>query len=118
LAANEEPQLPAIVDLPAQLRADAGSDGPAWSLTSMDLNVNLVRFDGGRGVPEHVNAEVDVLILAIEGAGQVVIDGGVYELRASQACLIPKGALRSIRSAGGPFAYLTCHRRRGGLWPA
>jgi quercetin dioxygenase-like cupin family protein len=105
------------VDLLALARAAEGA-GPIWSHTAEDLNVNLVRFDGGTGVPAHVNAEVDVLIVAIEGEGRLELNGETLALRAGQACLIPKGVTRAIGSAGGPFAYLTCHRRRGGLWPA
>ncbi|HLZ68919.1 MAG TPA: cupin domain-containing protein [Dehalococcoidia bacterium] len=111
------PQLPAIVTLAERLAADRGPDGPAFSLSSGDLNVNLVRFDAGRGVPEHVNAELDVLLLGIAGQGVLEIEGVARPFGAGQLCLVPLGARRAIRSAGGPFAYLTCHRRRGGLMP-
>ena len=30
---------------------------------------------------------------------------------------IPTGARRAIGRAGERFGYLTCHRRRAGLWP-
>ena len=54
---NQESGTAAFVDL-ARLLADAGAgDGPLWTLASEDLNVNLLRFDGGRGVPEHVNED-------------------------------------------------------------
>lgn len=107
-----------IVTLAEQLAAAADSDGPVYSLTSADLNVNLVRFDGGRGVPAHVNDALDVLLVAVSGAGLVEIDGETRPFVAGQLCLVPAGARRAIRSAGGPFAYLTCHRRRPGLMPA
>ncbi len=105
-----------ITDLLSLARTANGA-GPVWSETGEDLNVNLVRFDGGAGVPAHVNAELDVLIVAIDGEGRLELNGETLELRAGQCCLIPKGATRAIHSAAGPFAYLTCHRRRGGLWP-
>ena len=105
-----------VVDLLALARAADGI-GPIWSLSSMDLNVNLIRFEGDAGVPAHVNEEVDVLVLAIEGEGTLELDGETQALRAGQCCLIPRGATRAIRSAGRTFAYLTCHRRRAGLWP-
>lgn len=115
---NEEANRIEIVDLPAHLRAGDDSDGSQWSITSADLNVNLVRFDRGRGVPKHVNGEVDVLIAVIEGEGVLTVEGIERSIRAGQLCLIPKGTARSIRSAGASFAYLTCHRSRGGIWPS
>jgi quercetin dioxygenase-like cupin family protein len=106
------------VTLAERLAADLGPDGPAFSLSSADLNVNLLRFDAGRGIPEHINAEVDVLLVGVSGEGVLEIDGTEQPFSAGQLCLVPRGARRAIRSAGGPFAYLTCHRRRGGLMPA
>jgi quercetin dioxygenase-like cupin family protein len=105
------------VDLAALARA-ATAPGPAWTHQSEDLNVNLIVFASGEGVAEHVNTEVDVLLVGIAGAGAVIVDGMRQTLRAGHALLIPKGANRSIRSMSDRFTYLTCHCRRGGLWPS
>ncbi len=99
------------------MATDGGSDGAIWSLTSTDLNMNLVRWQSG-GVAEHLNAEVDVLLVGVSGAGIITVDGVEHQLGPAVLCLVPKGARRSIRCVAAPFAYLTCHRRRGGLWPA
>lgn len=104
------------VDLQA-LAAAAGRSGPLWGIQSEDLNVTLLRFAADDGVAEHRNHEVDVLLVGIEGRAEVEVDGRREPLHPGTALLIPKGALRSIRSDGGPFAYLSCHRRRAGLWP-
>ena len=106
-----------IVSLPEVLAGSVGP-GPIWTNTSADLNVNLISFSAGQGVPEHRNDEVDVLIVAIQGEGVVEIDGVSQDMRAGEMCLVPKGASRSIRSGPASFAYITCHRRRAGLWPA
>jgi len=98
------------------LATTARGAGAVWSLTSADLNVNLVRWESG-GVAEHLNAEVDVLLVGVSGAGIVTVDGVEQQLGPAVLCLIPKGARRSIRAVAAPFAYLTCHRRRGGIWP-
>jgi hypothetical protein len=66
---------------------------------------------------EHVNSEVDVVLVGIAGDGLVEVDGMAHLLRSGQAVIIPKGVRRAIRSTSGRFAYLTCHRRRTGLWP-
>jgi quercetin dioxygenase-like cupin family protein len=105
-----------VVDLPAMVRAASGQ-GAAWTQRSEDLQVNLVVFPTGEGVAEHVNTEVDVLLVGIAGTGAVTIDGTRRILRAGLALVIPKGTNRSIESLSDPFAYLTCHRHRDGLWP-
>jgi quercetin dioxygenase-like cupin family protein len=61
--------------------------------------------------------EVHVLLVGIAGNGLVEVDGMAHPLRSGQAIIIPKGVRRAIRGTGGRFAYLTCHRRRAGLWP-
>jgi quercetin dioxygenase-like cupin family protein len=104
------------VDLLA-LAQVATDQGALWSHQSADLNVNLLVFPKDQGVAGHVNAEVDVLLLGIDGEGLVDIDGTAGVLRAGQALVIPKGARRSTRGLSDSFAYLSCHRRRSGLWP-
>lgn len=104
------------VDL-AALAASCPGVGPVWTHQSDDLNVNLLVFAASDGVSEHVNAEVDVLLVGIEGHGRVEIDGRGQALTSGQALVIPKGARRAIRATSERFAYLTCHRRRAALWP-
>src|SRR5918997_294220 len=102
-----------IVELAALGRA-ATAPGAAWTHQSEDLNVNLLVFASGEGVAEHVNTEVDVLLIGVAGAGAVIVDGARQILRAGQALLVPKGTNRGIRSVSDSFTYLTCHCRRGG----
>ena len=87
------------------------------SLASADLNVNMLRFTGERGIEAHVNREVDVLIVALDGEGVVTVDGSETLLSPGDAVIVPKGTERAIRSNGDRFAYLTCHGQRRGLMP-
>ena len=105
------------VDL-AGLTRSRLAHGPAWTHRGEDLDANLLVFAAGEGVAEHVNAEVDVLLVGIAGDGVVDVDGTRRVLRAGQALIVPKGARRGTRGVSERFAYLTCHRRRAGLWPA
>ena len=105
-----------VEDLAALTRSATGP-GAIWTRQSEDLNVNLLVFAAGEGVAGHVNAEVDVLLVGIAGTGAVTIDGTRQILSPGHAIVIAKGASRGIQSMSNPFAYLTCHRRRGGLWP-
>jgi mannose-6-phosphate isomerase-like protein (cupin superfamily) len=105
-----------LVNLAALAHA-ATVPGAVWTHQSEDLDVNLLLFAAGEGVAEHVNDEVDVLLVAIVGEGAVAIDGKRQFLGAGHAIVIPKGARRSTAGTSAQFAYLTCHRRRGGLQP-
>jgi quercetin dioxygenase-like cupin family protein len=90
--------------------------GVIWSLdTSSELNANLVRFGTGQGIEEHVNDEVEVIVLGVSGSGIVAVDGEEHAISAGILVFIPKEARRSTVSASEDFAYLTVHRRRGPL---
>ena len=90
--------------------------GVIWALdTSSDLNANLVRFGAGQGVEEHVNDEVEVIVLGVSGSGIVALDQEEHALSARILVFIPKGARRSTVSASEDFAYLIIHSRRGPL---
>jgi quercetin dioxygenase-like cupin family protein len=104
-----------IVDLHEKL-ATGERAGVVWTLEQGDdINVNLVRFSAGEGVGEHVNEEVDVLLVGVSGSGVVAVDGHEHVLRAGVVAFVPKGTRRSTRSDSEDFAYLTVHRRRGPL---
>ena len=90
--------------------------GVVWSLQeSDDLNVNLVQFTEAEGVGEHVNDEVDVLLVGVSGSGEVRINGRLHCLSGGTLILLSKGARRSTHGISADFAYLTIHRRRGPL---
>jgi quercetin dioxygenase-like cupin family protein len=87
--------------------------GVIWSLdASSDLNANLVGFGTGQGVGEHVNDEVEVIVLGVSGSGIVTVDREEHALSAGMLMFIPNGARRSTVSTSEDFAYLTVHRRR------
>ena len=87
--------------------------GVIWTLdTSSELNANLVRFGTGQGIEEHVNDEVEVIVLGVSGSGIVAVDREEHALSAGILVFIPKGARRATVSTSEDFAYLTVHRRR------
>ena len=105
-----------LLDLHALLAQTVGQH-LLGSLASADLNVNLLAFSGTNGIEEHVNNEVDVLIVALDGQGVLTIDGEDSTMTPGQLTIVPKGASRAIRANGDRFAYLTCHGQRRGLMP-
>jgi hypothetical protein len=75
---------------PKDVAATAGA-GVIWTLdASSDLNVNLVRFGTGEGVGEHVNDEVEVIVLGVLGSGSVTVDREEHILSAGMLVFIPK----------------------------
>lgn len=104
------------VDLSALLHR-ANRSGLIWSGGSADLNINLLSLSGDREIPAHINNQVDVMIVCVEGAGVVTIDETPHTLTTGQIIIVPKSSARSIAATSASFSYLTCHLRRGGLWP-
>ncbi len=104
------------VDLGESAGSATGREGVVWTLEgSIDLNANLVRFEAGGGVGEHVNDEVDVLIVGVSGSGSVRVGGEEHPVSDGVLVFVPRGAWRSTRAASEGFAYLSIHRRRGPL---
>jgi mannose-6-phosphate isomerase-like protein (cupin superfamily) len=85
---------------------------PVWALLTQDLALNLVTLAPGEAIEWHVNAEVDVLLVGIEGEGTVRVDRHDLALGPGIALVVPKGARRAIAAGDGPFSYLSCHRAR------
>jgi len=104
------------VDLGEIAAKAAGRTGVIWTLErSGELNANLVRFERDGGVEEHVNDEVDVIIVGVSGSGLVQVNGEKYPVSNGIMVLVPRGARRSTQAVSGAFAYLSVHRRRGPL---
>lgn len=113
----EHPTPPIIID-PRALLLGATHEGPIWSLNSEQLNINLLRFGTGEGIPPHANNEVDVLLVIVEGEGMLMLGDEEHQVHAGAVVLIPRGTRRAIRCMSSTLAYLSCHRRRGGLMPS
>jgi quercetin dioxygenase-like cupin family protein len=112
-----EQSLPALADAQALLAA-ADHDGPIWSSSGEQLNINLIRLSGSAAIEAHVNAELDILIVVVEGHGLLTLDATERRVHVGEIVVIPRGVRRAITSAGGVFAYVTCHRRRAALMPS
>ena len=105
-----------MTDLTRMLRGAQG-DGVHWTLEEAgDLNVNLVHLDAGHVVGEHINDEVDVVIVVLAGRGRLTIDGHGTDLTTHVVGNVPRMARRSVRAADDEgLDYLSIHRCRGPL---
>lgn len=96
------------------LLAGSGT-GPLWSMASADLNATLLSWPTDHEVAEHVNAELDVLVIVLSGGGVVIVDGRPHALSAGSAILVARGTRRRIVAGPAGLRYLSVHRRRGPL---
>jgi quercetin dioxygenase-like cupin family protein len=91
-------------------------DGVHWTLPGpSDLNANLVHLAPGSSMAEHVNREVDVLLVVVAGAGTLRVDGNGVTLDSLTVAHVPKGSTRALVAGDAGLSYLTVHRRRGPL---
>ena len=93
------------------LSAGAGN-GPLWGMASHDLNATLLAWPAGHALAEHINAELDVLVVVLDGSATVTIDDAPHELSAPATILVPRGTRRALRAGDGGARYLSVHRRR------
>ncbi|MFF8773006.1 cupin domain-containing protein [Kitasatospora sp. NPDC015120] len=106
------------VVLDALLReADADRAGALWRLTGAErqLDANVVRLRPGASVAEHVEPDLDVLLLGLAGQGTLRCGGVAHALEPGVLRLVPHGAARGVSAGPEGAVYLTVHRRRPGM---
>ena len=67
MADEREPD--AVVDL-----LGGTGTGPLWGMASSDLNATLLAWPPGHELVEDTNAELDVLLIVLEGGGVARVD--------------------------------------------
>jgi hemerythrin-like domain-containing protein len=96
------------------LTAGAGS-GPLWGTASEDLNATLLAWRAEEATPEQANHERDVLLVGIEGTGEVRIEGEPHAFGPARTVIVPKGSTFQVAAGAGGLRYLSVHLRRPGL---
>ncbi|MGI8750744.1 MAG: hypothetical protein ACR2MN_00180 [Acidimicrobiales bacterium] len=83
---------------------DATGQGVIWTLEpSSQLNASLVRLDAGGEIGEHVNDEVDVVVVVVEGTGELSVDDDAWRLGPATLAPSPAGTRRRIRAGPQPL---------------
>lgn len=90
-----------------------GNGGVVWSVSPEGFHTNLVVLEPAGTIPAHRNDSLDVLIVALTGAGVATIDGDAVDLAPLSAVLVPRGAVRAITAGAAGLRYLTIHAQRG-----
>lgn len=117
LAAAPVPQVLCDVH---EVLGGAAPDDPnrvAWSLPvgERQLDSNVIRLAGGDRIDTHDGPDLDVLMLVLDGAGQVETQTGAVPVGAGSLVWLPRRSRRAIAAGDRGLAYLTVHRRRPSL---
>lgn len=91
--------------------------GPQWGQESEELDVTVLSWERGNGLEAHINHELDVVLVILQGAGQAYIEDQLIALHAGMVLLIAKGQVRAITSTSDRLTYASVHRRRPALIP-
>ncbi|MEU6486505.1 cupin domain-containing protein [Streptomyces sp. NPDC046887] len=105
-------------DVEALVRAGRGGrSGALWRLgrRNRQLDANVVRVPPGAPVGEHVESQVDVLLVVVSGTGALVVDGVRREASRGAVVYLPRGARRAMEPGPEGIVFITAHRRRAGL---
>lgn len=91
--------------------------GALWRLDAQprQLDANVVRLPAGKRIEAHVGPDLDVLMLVLEGFGQVEGTSGAVAAEPGALIWLPRRSRRSIVAGGEGMAYLTAHPHRPGL---
>ncbi len=91
--------------------------GALWRLTGAErqLDANVVRLPPGAVVAEHVEPELDVLVVGLAGSGVLRCGGVEHALEPGTVRLLPRGESRGVSAGPEGVVHLTVHRRRPGL---
>ena len=103
---------------PVDLAGAPSGVGPLWGMQSEELNATLLEWPPGGGVAEHVNDELEVIVLVLAGSASVIVDGAEHQLAAGALLLVPRGCARAVLAGRDGVRYLSVHRRRGPLLPS
>jgi mannose-6-phosphate isomerase-like protein (cupin superfamily) len=93
----------------------SGPGGPEWGTTTADLNATLLAWLPGARTGEHVNADLDVILVVLDGTVTIELDGEARLARSGEVVVVEKGRRRRMTAGPAGVRYVTVHRRREGL---
>ena len=93
---------------------DPSSGGSIWQLEpgARDLDSNIIALPAGDEIGLHVGPSLDVLILVLEGSGQLQTELEVIELPQGALVWLPRNAHRRFIAGPEGLRYFTVHQRK------
>lgn len=108
--------LPRVVaDTPALLQGVGPEDGGSiWQLqpTARDLDSNIIALPANDEIGLHIGPDLDVLILILQGTGELQTELNVLELQQGALVWLPRNAQRRFIAGPQGIQYLTVHQRK------
>jgi quercetin dioxygenase-like cupin family protein len=118
LGAATQRQAAAVDGTVIDLLQAADAFGPLWGVQTDDLNATLLSWEAGHVVPEHVNAERDVVMVVVAGSATIEVDGVPHAVEDAQLVLLRRGTARRVVAGPDGVRYVSVHRRRDPLMPS
>lgn len=107
-----------LCDAPAEIaKSETTTIGVLWRLseTGRQLDANLVQLAPGQGIDVHAEPDLDVLIVVMDGTGDLRAENLTMRLATGLVAWLPRGSSRSLAAGAQGLAYISVHRRRPGL---
>lgn len=97
--------------------AGAATHGVVWRLDepARQLDANALRLAPGQRIDTHTEADLDVLLVVVDGGGTLGTEAKPLPLAPGTLAWLPHGSTRSLTAGADGLAYLTVHRRRPGM---
>jgi uncharacterized protein (DUF2249 family) len=117
LASTALPRI--LVDARAATTGGDARDaaGAVWKLQmrQRDLDSSIICLPPGTSIDAHAGPDLDVLLIVLDGAGQLTTELGELELRPRALVWLPRRSRRQFTAGPDGLSYVTVHRRRQSL---
>ncbi|MFE0101059.1 cupin domain-containing protein [Streptomyces sp. NPDC059009] len=116
---HESPRVLLLAARAAELAdpAEQARGGALWRLPDRgrQLDANVLRLPPDASVAEHVESDVDVILVVAEGGGH--LDDGTRrrELTPGTVVWLPRTARRALSAGPHGLTYVSVHQRRAGM---
>jgi uncharacterized cupin superfamily protein len=80
-----------------------------------DLDSNIIRLHPGASIGAHVGPDLDVLLLVLDGTGQLTTELNTIDLHPGALIWLPQHSRRQFTAGSQGLSYLTVHQRRQSL---
>lgn len=115
-ARSSKPSI--LCDASAEIaKSETATIGVLWRLseTGRQLDANLVQLAPRQHIDVHAEPDLDVLIVVMDGTGDLRAENLTMRLAAGLVAWLPRGSSRSLAAGDEGLAYFSVHRRRPGM---
>jgi uncharacterized protein (DUF2249 family) len=91
--------------------------GAVWKLQmrQRDLDSNIIRLQPGVSIDAHTGPDLDVLLIVLDGIGQIATELDALELHPGALVWLPRRSRRKFTAGPDGLGYFTVHQRRQSL---